>query len=650
MPYIIGIDTGGTYTDAVMVDSKSRDIIHKIKTLTTKDDISIGIRNSIQALMIHAVDNIKLVSISTTMATNALVEDKGTKVGLIYTGFELEENVPASCICRVRGKVNIKGEVIEPINYEEVKQALIEMKDKVEGIAISGYASVKNPKQEQEIRDLAVKILKVPVVCGHQLTSALGIQQRTVTAVLNARLIPITDNLIKSVHTVMDEQKIDAPLMIVKGDGTLMSEKMALERPIDTILSGPAASVAGALALTGYENGIVIDMGGTTTDIAEVVKGRVRINNEGAKIGDWFTRVKAVDVHTIGLGGNSKIYLGQNGNLCVGPESVIPLCMAGADNPALFHEIQSFRRVGELKKYFSQEADCFTFIKESKIREPSEQNDKIINMLKERPHSISFIASQLGVDPEQLDLSELVKEGIIARISLTPTDLLHHMGKYKKWDYRFSTAAIDILAQRKGNEQNVFLNQAVNEIKKRMALACLESVSRYDDKELRFSDSRETMYLIMQAIGFAQSQFIDINIDIKKPIIAIGAPAEAWLTHLSQLFNAEVIVPPDADVANSYGAAVAQITEEVELVISKNKSTFVLNCPWDRTVYDNMDEAMFYAVHEGRKHIEHILQDYGCKRWDIEETSENCFLKIGPNESKTYLETKITIRGTGTLI
>ena len=123
--------------------------------------------------------------------------------------------------------------------------------------------------------------------------------------------------------------------MVVKGDGTLMTEKLAGQRPVETILSGPAASVIGGLALTGQKDGIVVDMGGTTTDIADVSGGSVKIRREGANVGGWLTRVQAAEISTFGIGGDSRICLDRHGEIRIGPEKVIPLCVAGAQWPEL---------------------------------------------------------------------------------------------------------------------------------------------------------------------------------------------------------------------------------------------------------------------------------------------------------------------------
>ncbi|MCQ4636873.1 hydantoinase/oxoprolinase family protein [Anaerovorax odorimutans] len=647
MSFILGMDTGGTYTDGVIVDSSKRSIICKAKALTTKEDLTIGIKNCIENLNFDRMEEISLASLSTTLATNAIVEGRGASVGLIYMGTELDEEVPAEISVKVKGRFDIMGHMQEDLDPAEIRQVLSGMKGKVEALAVSGYASVRNPKHEKEIRRLADEILDVPVVCAHQLTSALGFHHRTVTAVLNGRLIPIIDELLKSTKKVLHEKNIYGTVMIVKGDGTLMTEAMAKERPIDTILSGPAASVIGGLALTGRKDGIVLDMGGTTTDIANVSEGSVKIKKEGAKVGGWRTRVRAVEISTFGLGGDSRICLDRKGNVQIGPQKVWPLCVIGKDYPQLVHELQSFKWVGELKTYSQQEADCFMYVNGELPETASPQERKILEKLQGGPHSLTYLARAIGEDPETIDLTPLVESGILARISVTPTDILHVQGRYNQWNRELSRAGVEILARRKEMPVNKFVNMVEKAIHVKMAMTCIQSAADFESEEFSFAESPEAMYLIQAALKERQTSLLNPEIYLRKSIVAIGAPAGAWTCDAGKLLNAEVVVPDNADVANAYGAAVGKVTETVELLISLDGDQYILNTPWERFVYGSKDEAMFYAIHEGRKYIEHQLMDAGCRNWAIEEQPSDIMVETKENEPKVYMGTQMTITGVG---
>ena len=191
MSFILGMDTGGTYTDAVIIDAKDREVLCKAKALTTKDDLTTGIKNCLEQLDFDKMDEISLISLSTTLATNAIVEGRGGKVVLLYMGSELDEEVPAAESIRIQGRFDIMGREKESLDREEVRRVLKPLQGKADAVAISGYASVRNPKHEQEAAQIAEEVLGVPVICAHHLSTALGFYHRTVTAVLNGRLLSI---------------------------------------------------------------------------------------------------------------------------------------------------------------------------------------------------------------------------------------------------------------------------------------------------------------------------------------------------------------------------------------------------------------------------------------------------------------------------
>lgn len=146
MSFILGMDTGGTYTDAVIIDAKDRKVLCKAKALTTKDDLTIGIKSCLDQLEFDRLEEITLISLSTTLATNAIVEGRGGKVALLYMGAELEEDIPAAKSIHIRGAFDIMGRQKDALEEEEVRRVLESLKGKVDAVAISGYASVRNPK------------------------------------------------------------------------------------------------------------------------------------------------------------------------------------------------------------------------------------------------------------------------------------------------------------------------------------------------------------------------------------------------------------------------------------------------------------------------------------------------------------------------
>ncbi len=216
MSLVLGIDTGGTYTDGVIIERTTKQIIAKAKALTTREDLSIGIVNCINQMDFDNFAEIGVVSLSTTLATNAIVEGRGCEVGLLMIGFSPTQKLPVQEIRTVPGGHTVKGEEKEAMDEALTREAIESFRGKVDAIAISSYLSIRNPVHELTAQALVREILDVPVVCAHHLTRSLGVHERTVTAILNARLIPIIKELLLSVKKVLAEKQIKAAIMVVK--------------------------------------------------------------------------------------------------------------------------------------------------------------------------------------------------------------------------------------------------------------------------------------------------------------------------------------------------------------------------------------------------------------------------------------------------
>src|SRR5664280_721575 len=186
------------------------------------------------------------------------------------------------------------GEEEAPLGLEAVEKFALRVKDKVSAFAISSYFSTRNPEHELKVRDRILELTGLPAVCGHELSQELGAYERAVTAFLNAQLL------------------------MLKCDGSVVGIKDALKKPIETIFSGPAASLVGASYLSGLETCAVIDVGGTSTDISSICMGVPGLSEEGAVVGGWKTRVKAIRMETTATGGDSHIWI-MNKELFLGP-------------------------------------------------------------------------------------------------------------------------------------------------------------------------------------------------------------------------------------------------------------------------------------------------------------------------------------------
>ncbi|WP_373497732.1 DUF1638 domain-containing protein, partial [Desulfococcus sp.] len=258
----LGIDAGGTYTDAVIYDIAGGKTLSKSKALTTKWDFTRGIGAALAGLDPGRLREVEMVALSTTLATNAIVEGDGQKVGMIlmppYGLFE-SRDIAYEPKAVVKGALEISGQERTPVDPDEVRRAARRMvdRDQVRAFAISGFAGSINPAHELAVKRILQEETGLFVTCGHELSDLLDFKVRAHTAMLNARIIPRLAKLLADLEAELSRRHIHAPVVVVKGDGTLMSAAMAKERPVETILSGPAASVAGARHLTGLADALV---------------------------------------------------------------------------------------------------------------------------------------------------------------------------------------------------------------------------------------------------------------------------------------------------------------------------------------------------------------------------------------------------------
>jgi len=652
MAFIMGIDTGGTYTDGVVVDTSSKKILCKAKALTTKQDLMIGISECIGKLDLNDVGKVELVCLSTTLATNAIVEGRGGRVGLLLIGRGPEGNLPVDLWFQLQGKLDIKGREKEDIKEEEVHRAIESLRDRVDAIAISGYASVRNPVHELRVKKIVQEKLNIPVVCAHELSSSLGFHERTVTSALNAILIPIIKELIQATKRVLKNWNIEAPIMLVKGDGSLMQESFAVDRPIETILSGPAASILGGIFLTNKKDALVLDMGGTTTDIANVENGSVKIRKKGASVGGWLTHTQAAEICTFGLGGDSYLHFDRKGELRIGPQKVEPLCVAGKKYPNLIQELKTIKKDEEYELYFEQEYDCFYFIKKPLNVEPGEKDEKILQALEDGPHSLFFLARELGRDAEALELSKLVDKGIIGRISMTPTDILHVVGKYNSWNGEISRLAVEIMANKVGKTVPELLEMVLSSFTKQLCISCLQSIAEFEDQSFTIKENAAAEYFINKALETKQHGLLATSFTVRKPIVAIGAPVAAWMPAVCNKLHTELIIPEHAEVANAVGAAVGQVVQTIEAIIRPGigNEGYILHAPWERKVFNTLEEALEYSIPAIKQYAANLVINTGSGKYEIVETHKDFYIETAGTNKRTYIETVIRATAIGSPI
>ena len=646
MAIVLGIDTGGTYTDGVIVDISKQKIINKAKARTTKENLTIGIAKCIERLTFEK-EEIKMVALSTTLATNAIVEGRGGRVGVILIGHEPIDNLPVDQFIVVPGGHDIKGKEAEPLDYEKTIAAIKAMVTKVEAVAISGYLSVRNPQHELEVAEMVRQYSELSLVCAHQLTTTLGFQERTVTAALNARLIPIITELITSIKLVLKKQGIKAPLMIVKGDGSLMNEAVAVEKPIETILSGPAASIVGATFLTDIEDAIVFDMGGTTTDIAILEKGSPKLNPEGATVGGWLTRVLAADINTFGLGGDSYIQLkAREKKIIIGPRRVWPLSYVAENYPYLKNELITILK-NKKELLYNQATDCFIFIKDpDKKSMLNTAEEQLVDILKEGPRSLHYLARLMGKDPNFLPVNNLEHMGVIARISLTPTDILHARGYFNQWDTEAAILGVEIFANQINCSIEEMTDDLMKEITKGLALTILQTLVKAEGYK-PLDDIKGKNIFLDKILEQGKNTFA-CQVTVPIPVVAIGAPVSSYLPKVSEVLNCQLVIPEYAEVANAVGAAIGKVIETIHCLIKPSDSGYIVHLPWERTGFIDLEDACKYGMEQALKRAEVNAKKAGASEIEVFPERKDIYGKIAASwAAEVYVETRMMVTAIG---
>lgn len=654
----LGIDTGGTYTDSVILDMDSKTILSKAKALTTRNDLAIGISESIGKHDRDLLKKISLVSLSSTLATNSVVEGKGCRAGLICIGRGYEGPVAADAYAQIAGSHDLKGNEKIPLDEEGARKALESMRGKVDSVAVTGYLSIRNPGHEDRVADLARKILGVPVVRGHDLSSGLGFNERTTTALMNARLIPVIADLIRSVKQSLAQYGIGAPLMIVKGDGTVLNEETAAERPVETVLSGPASSLTGAKALTGLKDAVMIDIGGTTTDIGVLRDGFPRLEKEGALIAGKRTRVLAAAVSTYGIGGDSRIIV--NGTaIGLTPVRVIPICIAASKWPHVKERLKAIserepNRAGETVEEESilQETEFFTPARPVTTETMQETDRKLLGLIADSPLTLEEAGETIGVLPYSFNAARLEKLGLVTRIGVTPTDILRAEGSYDGYDGEASDLAVRYLAKKARLGKEEFISQVKDAIETKIAVSLVKDLMLEDGGYEELGPAAED--LIRKAISGKDGKDFGVFLKLNKPIIGIGAPVGAWLPKVAEIFHTQLILPENSSVGNAVGAVSGSVSKTVRVHIQPREGSIGAD-PASEVFLDGrkysfptFSEALAFADAEGRKHAEELARESGASNVYVEsDVEKKTFGTSSDPDGRILLEADVILRATG---
>lgn len=609
----LGIDTGGTYTDAVLVDAGQR-VRAQAKALTTHDDLTRGIAEALEGVLPRAEEPITLVSLSTTLATNALVEGQGSPVALLLVGQApaflqrggLGDALAGDPVAFIGGGHDGTGNEREPLDLDAARTAIEQHAPRAAAFAVSGFFATRNPAHEQRLQALVHELTGRPVSMGYEFSAALDAPRRALTALLNARLVPLLSDLIAAARRLLMRHDIAAPLMVVRGDGSLMGADFARARPVETILSGPAASLVGARVLADEPDAVVLDIGGTTSDIGVLAGGEPRRNGEGAVIGGWRTRVKAVDVHTFGIGGDSAVRIDMTAALGLGPDRSIPLSLLASHHPGV-------------ERILAEQAE------EQPLREHAgwfavRRRDPVGGAGTLSPTQ-RLLWSRLGAEPVSLvelfddqtrrrALDRLIARGCVTLAGFTPTDAAHVIGDQAQWSV---TAARDgarigarLWYERQGGEALSAVDFA-----RRVRAGVEQTIGRsvlaasLADTELAPGGSLTSIARAMadRSIG-ARTPWpgIDMAMHLTRPLIVLGAPASLYGDAVAGRLGTRAVVPPHAEVANAVGAVAAGIVQQVVVtILPLAGERFRVHTPDGVSTLDDLDEARQHAAAEAER-------------------------------------------------
>lgn len=656
MPRLLGIDTGGTYTDAVLF-SRAEGVLASAKALTTKHDLSICVGEAISAVLkgMENTDEIELVSLSTTLATNAVVEGQGSPVCLLLIGYDKKSLDRANLgtalgqdpVVFLDGGHTASGDEAGPLDLAAAREAIERYAPSVSAFAVAGLFAVRNPAHEIAVSALVQEMSGRPVTAAHQLASSLDAPRRALTAVLNARLIPQLQDLILSVKSLLAERRIEAPLMIVKGDGSLVSAEIALRRPIETVLSGPAASTIGATYLAGKSDMLVVDIGGTTSDIAVLRNGRPLLSEDGATIGGWKTMVQAIAVQTFGLGGDSEVRLERGKGITLGPRRNTPISLLAHSYPEVMETLERQLSADRLPSY----AGLFAVKQRSLDTAESAMSSSergLWQALQARPVAL---ADLLPGSAMERPFRRLVERGVIMVSGFTPSDAAHVLGRHDAWSRPAALCAAELFARTAASlelslpdDPMAFAERIYEEMVIASAeLLVLASLSE-QDLSLRFGNRNDPgRIFIRNAVGQATGQEgpIEFSLRLKTPVVAIGAPAAHYYPEIGTRLKASVTIPRYAEVCNAIGAVVSSVTQTMKATITApEEGRYRVHLSNIMREFPSLLMAADFAVDETSRLARESAIEAGAVEPEIQRNRQDTIVE-GPGGRQIFVESRI---------
>ena len=661
MSLLLGVDTGGTYTDAVLIRDE-QEVIASAKSLTTRRDLAIGIGGAVEAVLRDSgVDpkDIALASLSTTLATNALVEGQGGRVGLVYIGFAEKDLSAHGLLDALAGDPALvlagghdhAGYQANALDTGALREWLQGAGASVSGYGVAGVFATRNPEHELEVARIIAEVTGKPVSLSHQLSAKLNGPKRALTAVLNARLIGMIDRLIAQASGKLTDLGIDAPLMVVRGDGALISADMARDRPIETILSGPAASIVGARWMTGADEALVSDIGGTTTDVAVLRNGRPAIDPQGARVGPYRTMVEAVAMRTTGLGGDSEVHFissGLIGGVTLGPRRVMPVSLIATEAPDVVHGALD----DQLRSDLIGEHDA-RFVRAVPGVARDGLTTRESGVLEKIGDGVRPLGKVLSNRLESQALKKLVARGLVQVAAVTPSDASHALGRVEAWDREAAEKALELFGRRRTGSGNalsrdpqILAQMIIDQLTQQTSLALLECAFAEEQVAFDLSPEELARHVLMQRGLGGHRGLTRVETGLAVDVVGLGASAPSYYPAVGELLGCRMILPQHAGVANAIGAVVGRVTMRKSATVSSpTEGLYRVHLATGPQDFNDVDQALS-TVEEHLK-AEALADAQASGAQDITLRAERDIRQANIENNVVFVEATILVEASG---
>ena len=514
---LLGLDVGGTFTDAVIIEGHR--VVSSAKRRTTKDNLMQGIGEALDAVLDSCdTSNIEQVTLSTTVVTNTIVEEKEQVVDLYVVtgpGRNVDDIFPVSPIY-LQGYTDHRGIVVERTSSDAVSDIahMVQERSGTDLAAVSAKFGVRNPQEELSITE-ALKERYNTISNGSLLSGSLNFPRRTISAYFNSAVTPVFTLFKKNVEDALSARNIKAPLHILKADGGSLPMEHMVSRPVETAFTGPAATVLGlsALGAIGNAHTVALDIGGTTTDISLWKQGKPLMTKNGVSIREYPSAVRSFAVTSVGIGGESVVRI-VDGEIMVGPERVGPSAALGGNEPTL--------------------------------------GDALI---------LLGHASYGDVELATQSLQQLA-------------DMLQADGKHGERENTFGNYGGNTFGDDSENtfedhnsEKQYIHNMSALDIAQLIVEKALETIQHGIDEVVQ-AENKRPVYVV--------ADIVNPDVFVPAQIVVVGGTAPSLGPSIGEFLNLPVTIPENAAVANAIGAALALSTIELTVHVDTKRRLLVI--------------------------------------------------------------------------